>query len=183
MVPALGELIKCQCCFFVSYFFWKGVSILLLLFFAFWVILNSRVTLEVVLLGVALSVLMSFFVYRVLGFEFKREWRIWASLPRLFLYFLALFSEIIKANLQMLRIILSPQMDKHIHPQIVYFQSPVKTDFVKILFMYSIMLTPGTILFDLDGERFGGHAINAKTAVSFDGWDLIRRLQNLEGGL
>lgn len=152
------------------------------LFFAFWVILNSRLTLEIVLLGILLSVLMSFFVYRVLGFEFKKEWRVWAQVPRLVLYLLVLFVEIVKANLLMLRIILSPRMEARIHPRIVYFQSPVKSDFFKILFTYSIMLTPGTILFDLDGERFGGHAINEEAAHSFDDWDLIRRLKNLEGG-
>jgi len=148
----------------------------------FWVILNSRITLEVVVLGVFLSVLMSLFVYRVLGFDFKREFRIWTRFHRLSLYLFVLFIEILKANFQMLRIILSPQINNHIQPRIVYFPSPVKSDFLKILFMYSIMLTPGTILFDLDGERFGGHAINATTAVSFDGWDLIRRLKDLEGG-
>ena len=153
-----------------------------ILFFAFWVILNSRVTLEVVVLGVFISAFMSLFVYRTLGFDFKKERRLWTRAPRIAFYMLVLFSEIIKANLQMLRIILSPQMDRHIHPQIVYFPSPFKSDFAKILFTYSIMLTPGTILFDLDGERFGGHAINAKTAISFDGWDLIRRLKDLEGG-
>ena len=152
------------------------------LFFLFWVILNARVTLEIVVLGVLLSVLMSLFVYRILGFSFRGEWRTWARFPRIAIYLLALFVEIVRANILMLRIILSPRIDTHIHPRIVYFQSPVKSDFLKILFMYSIMLTPGTILFDLNGERFGGHAINPATAVSFDGWDLIRRLKELEGG-
>ena len=137
---------------------------------------------EVVVLGVILSALMSLFAYRALGFDWRKGWNVWASSHRLVPYLLVLFSEIIKANIQMLRIILSPRIDTHIRPQIVYFQSPVKSDFVKILFMYSIMLTPGTILFDLNGERFGGHAINSKTAISFDGWDLIRRLKDLEGG-
>ena len=152
------------------------------LFFAFWVILNSRITLEIVALGVVISALMSFFVYRVLGFDFRKEQRIWGHFHRVVFYMLVLFSEIVKANILMLRIILSSHMEDHIHPQIVYFQSPVRSNFAKILFIYSIMLTPGTILFDLEGERFGGHAINAVTAVSFDGWDLIRRLRKLEGG-
>jgi multicomponent Na+:H+ antiporter subunit E len=158
------------------------VLILPLLFFAFWVILNSRITLEVIVLGVFLSALMSLFVYRVLGFDFKKELRGWAQTHRIALYMLVLLSEIIKANFLMLRIILSPKINSHIHPQIVYFQSPFKSDSAKILFIYSIMLTPGTILFDLDGERFGGHSINAATAHSFDSWNLIRRLRELEGG-
>ena len=153
-----------------------------LLFFAFWVILNSRITLEVILLGVLLSALMSLFVYRVLGFDFKSELRGWASAHRIAFYILMLFIEIIKANLLMLKIVLSPKIDSHIHPRIVYFQSPFHSDFAKILFIYSIMLTPGTILFDLNGERFGGHAINEEAAHSFDSWDLIRRLRELEGG-
>ena len=76
-----------------------------ILFLLFWIILNSRITLEVGGIGVFVSALMAVFVYRLIGLSFKEEWQIWKQAAALFRYLLALLVEIIKANLQMIRII------------------------------------------------------------------------------
>jgi len=150
-----------------------------LLFLGFWIILNGRIALEVVLLGIFVSAAMSLFTYRLIGFPFTEEKKVWASFGlHLIPYFLLLLKGIVIANFQMIRIILSPRMD--IQPQIVYFKSPVKSDFSKILLMYSIQLTPGTVLCELEGDRFGIHAISPAMADGIDNTIFARKLKRIE---
>lgn len=151
-----------------------------ILFFTFWVLLNSRITVEVAVLGLIISVAMSFFIYRVLGFSFRKELVIWARVPQLAFYLLILLKEIFKANLQIIRIVLARKID--IHPQIVYFQSPVRTDFSKILLIYSIILPPGTLVFTLDGNRYGVHTLEAELAKGINDSHLVQRIRRMEGG-
>ncbi|MCL2852808.1 MAG: Na+/H+ antiporter subunit E [Defluviitaleaceae bacterium] len=150
------------------------------LFLVFWIILNSRVTLEVVAIGVFISALMSLFLYRLVGISFDAEKKVWSKAWPITLYMALLMIEIIKANVQMIKIILSPKLE--IHPQIVYFTSPVKSDFAKVMLTYSIMLTPGTVIFDLEGDRFGIHAIDPAMTESIDDSIFVHKLKNIEGG-
>ena len=150
------------------------------LFLAFWIVLNSRVTLEVAAIGIFISTLMSLFVYRFVGISFDAEKKVWAKTWQLIVYLALLLREIIKANFQMIRIILSPKLE--IHPQIVYFKSPVKSDFAKVMLTYSIMLTPGTVIFELEGDRFGIHAIDPTMADGINESVFVHKLKNIEGG-
>ena len=152
-----------------------------ILFLLFWIVLNSRVSLEVVLIGIFVSALMSLFIYRVIGLSFQLEKRIWARSWQLLVYLGALLREIIKANWQMIKIILSPTLK--IQPQILYFQSPVKSNFSKIVMTYSVMLTPGTVIFELEGARFGIHAIDPAMGTGVTESKLTHRLKKIEEGI
>ena len=152
-----------------------------ILFFLFWIILNSRLTVEVVAIGVFVSAIMTLFTYRLIGLRFKEELKIWAKAGHLFFYLIALLLEIVKANLQMIKIILSPTLQ--IQPQILYFNSPVKLNFSKIVMTYSIMLTPGTVIFELRGDRFGIHAIDPAMGMGINNSKLVQRLKRIEEGI
>jgi len=150
------------------------------LFLAFWIILNARVTVEVVAIGLFVSAVMSLFTYRLIGISFREERKIWATYGRSGPVYLALLlRNIIKANVQMVRLILSPHLEQK--PQIVYFTSPVDSDFAKILMMYSIQLTPGTVLCELEEDRVGIHAITPSVAAGIDDTNFIRKLRQSEG--
>jgi multicomponent Na+:H+ antiporter subunit E len=152
-----------------------------ILFLLFWIVLNSRVTAEVVIIGIFVSAAMSLFAYRLVGISFKKEIRIWAVLGRhAFSYGAMLIVNMIKSNLQMIKIILS--RDTGERPQIVYFETPVKSDYSKIILMYSIMLTPGTVSFEAEENRFGVHAINAAMAKDIENSVFVRKLKKIEGG-
>ncbi|MCL2617548.1 MAG: Na+/H+ antiporter subunit E [Defluviitaleaceae bacterium] len=146
------------------------------LFLAFWIILNSAVTPEVLVIGVLISVVMSLFLYKMVGLSFAKEKQIWAKAWPITIYMSMLLWEIVKANIQMIKIILSPKLE--IHPQIVYFQSPVKSDFAKVMLTYSIMLTPGTVIFELNGDRFGIHAIDPTMTDTINDSIFVRMLQD-----
>jgi len=150
-----------------------------ILFLLFWIVLNSRVTLEVVLVGIVVSAGMSLFAYRVVGISFKSELKIWAAFGRhIFHYAWMLITNMIKSNVQMIKVILS--RDTGERPQIVYFKSPVKADYAKIILMYSIMLTPGTVAFEVEEDRFGIHAINSKMAKDIEKSIFVRKLIKIE---
>ena len=150
------------------------------LFLFFWITLNSRVTVEVVAIGVFLSALMSWFVYRFVGISFAAEKWIWSRIWPVTVFVATLIVEIVKANIQMIKIILSPKME--IHPLILYYKSPVRTDFSKIMLMYSIQLTPGTVLVYLEGNRYGVHAIDPIMTETIHDNEFARMLRKIEGG-
>ena len=158
----------------------EGGGALPILFLLFWVVLNGRVTVEVMAIGVFVSVVMSIFTYRVIGANPKNELKVWRKYWAFFVpYTFVLLVDVVKANLQMIRLILSPRAK--VSPQIVYFDSPVKTDFARVLLTYSIMLTPGTFIFELEDGRFGVHAIERDMMEGVNETNIVRKLQRIEG--
>ena len=152
-----------------------------ILFLLFWIVLNSRFTLEVVLIGVLITAFISLFTYRIVGISFKKELNIWRIFGKHFLVYGAmLIGGMIKSNLQMIKIILSK--DSGEKAQILYFDTPVKSDFAKIVLMYSIMLTPGTVAFEAEEERFGIHAINEKMGKNIEQSIFVKKLNKIEKG-
>ncbi|MEQ8745569.1 Na+/H+ antiporter subunit E [Pyruvatibacter sp.] len=70
--------------------------------------------------------------------------------------------EIIKANLAVTKILLSPNLD--IAPSIIRVTPTQKTDVGRVTFANSITLTPGTVTIDADGSEFIVHALDTPFA-------------------
>lgn len=75
----------------------------------------------------------------------------------LLIYIPYLLWEIVIANLEVAKIVLSPSLP--INPAIVKAKTTLKSDFGKMLLANSITLTPGTLTLDIDGEDFYIHCI------------------------
>lgn len=150
------------------------------LFFAFWLILNARLTLEVIVIGILVCALISALTYRLLGLRISTEKKVWAKFGSIIGYLFVLVIEVFKANIQMILLILSPTID--IKPQIVYFDSPVRSDAAKVAMANSITLTPGTITVMLDDDTFGIHAIDAPLGDGVEDSVFVHRLKRIEGG-
>ena len=149
------------------------------LFLLFWIILNGRVTVEILVIGVFVSFIMSLFTYRMIGASPKKEMQIWKKYGAYLIpYVVTLILSVIKANFQMIRLVLSPSAE--VSPQIVYFDSPVKTDFSRVLLTYSIMLTPGTFIFELEQGRFGVHAIKKNMTDGINDTNVVQKLKKIE---
>jgi len=151
------------------------------LFFLFWLILNERFTPEIVVIGILISILVSLLNYRFVGLSFDIEKKIWSKVILIFSYFIILVVEVFKANIQMIKLILSPTIN--IKPQIVYFDSPVRSELAMVALANSITLTPGTITVKLDDGKFGIHAIDAPMADGIEDSIFVHRLKNIEGGI
>ena len=97
---------------------------------------------------------------------------------RLPLYLLWLLWQIVLANIHVLKISFSPNLNDKIQPQLVKFRTGLKTDFQKYVLAQSITLTPGTVTLDIKDDVFIIHAISdhaAKGLVS----SMAQRIHNV----
>jgi len=145
-----------------------------------WIILNGRITLEILCFGVLLCVAVVFFLRYALGYTFefdKRVCRIGASLIK---YAAVLFIEIVKANLQVVKIIVT---GKTVQPRLVRFTVPLNSETAQVALADSITLTPGTITVQTSGGELYVHALDEAFAGGLDESCFVKQLVEMEGKL
>ena len=147
--------------------------------FALWLILNGRITLELVLIGIVLSFLLSTFAIRFCGWSVQYETLVLRLSGKLLAYFALLFKEIIKANLDVIRVILSPSL-KELDPQLVFFDCKLKSAVCKTMLADSITITPGTITVGMYDSTLCVHALNKNFAAGAKDGPFLPRLQEIE---
>ena len=150
-------------------------------FFIFWIIINSRITVEVVISGIVVALLIGLLFYRFIGLSPKTELKALKKIGAIIVFLGAVIYEVVRANIQMVKVVLSPKIKTD--PLIKYFDSPVRSDLAKMALACTINLTPGTVLVELSDNRYGVHTINAKFLDGMeDSWHIVKKLQNIEGG-
>jgi len=87
--------------------------------------------------------------------------------------------EILKSNVQVARIILSPGLP--IKPSIVHFRASQKTDLGRFIYANSITLTPGTITTGIDDTDFEVHALTSDAVDGSEENEMNRKVTALEG--
>lgn len=100
-------------------------------------------------------------------------------IPRALVYTPWLVKEVLLANLDMARLILSPRVS--ISPRIVRVTPSQKTDLGRILYANSITLTPGTVSILVDASAITVHAITREAAEALETGEMDRRVTRLEG--
>lgn len=151
-----------------------------LLFFAIWVIMNGRITLEVVLFGLAIATLMFAFICKFMDYSIKKEVWLFKNFFLLLWYVIVLIVEILKANFAVVKMIFSVKYQ--IEPALVTFKSPLKTGFANFLLANSITLTPGTITVSSENGEFVVHCLDKDLAVGMDDSVFVHLLKKLEKG-
>lgn len=151
-----------------------------LLFFAIWVIMNGRITLEVVLFGLAIATLMFAFICKFMDYSIKKEVWLFKNFFLLLWYVIVLIVEILKANFAVVKMIFSVKYQ--IEPALVTFKSPLKTGFANFLLANSITLTPGTITVSSENGEFVVHCLDKDLAVGMDDSIFVHLLKKLERG-
>ncbi len=94
-------------------------------------------------------------------------------------YWLWLAGEVIKANLDVARRILSPSLP--ISPSVVLVKASQRTDLGRVTYGNSITLTPGTITIDLEGDTLEVHALTREAAEVLQEGEMDRRVTEMEG--
>ena len=79
------------------------------------------------------------------------------AVPATLAYFVWLFKEIVKANVQVVRAVLSPSLD--VSPTLVKVPLDRPTDIGRTMFANSITLTPGTVSVDITDDHILVHAL------------------------
>ena len=148
------------------------------LIFAVWLILNGKVTVEICLFGVGISAALIFFMCRFMDYSLRKEWLLFRLSPLLIRYFWVLVKEIVKANVSVLKIIFSPELQPE--PGFVYFDTDFSTGMAKMLLANSITLTPGTITVSVEGDRFCVHCLDQELAEGVEDSVFVELLKEME---
>ncbi len=94
-------------------------------------------------------------------------------------YWLWLAAEVVKANLDVARRILSPSLP--ISPNVLLVKASQRTDLGRVTYGNSITLTPGTITIDLEGDTLEVHALTREAAEVLQEGEMDRRVTEMEG--
>lgn len=95
------------------------------------------------------------------------------TIPQTLVYFTWLFKEIIKANIAVVRAVLSPDMA--VSPTLTRIPTPQKTDIGKVMFANSITLTPGTVSVDIQDDHILVHALLSEMSDPSDFAEMAER--------
>ena len=152
---------------------------LILLLFLFWLVLNGKVTLDIVLTGAAASAALSWFAHRVLGISPRAEVRVLRRLPGVLSYLCYLVGQVICANLAVIRLILCPGTGR---AKLVWFAPPIQGGLARLALANSITLTPGTVTVSLGEDVLCVYALRPELAEGLAQCGFVTRLRRLEGG-
>ena len=151
---------------------------MIVVLFALWLIFNGKVTLELVLFGIVLSVAVYLFCWKFLEYSPKRELLALRLLPQGIGYFFVLVWEVIKANCTAISLIVSPKYE--VEPLLVTFRTDLKTDLARTVLANSITLTPGTITVELTDDEFKVHCLDKEMAEGIEDSIFVRLLLKME---
>ena len=147
------------------------------LFFGLWIIFNGRITLEIVLFGLAVTGIVALFAYKVIGYPASAVRKVLRNLPLFLLYMIVLILEIIKAALAVMGLVLHAEDPE---PVIVEFHSGFQSRLQNVLLANSITLTPGTITVFQDGDHFVVHCLRREYAEGIKDSSFVRLLRRVK---
>lgn len=140
------------------------------LLLVFWVILSGHFDAFHLSMGVLCAGIVTwlssdmYFENRSKGAQVRVE-----EVCRAFGYAFWLLGQIVLANIQILKLALSPGGMEEVSPRVVRFKTKLRSDFAKYVLAQSITLTPGTVTVKIVGDEFVVHAISKAAADSLDG--------------
>lgn len=152
---------------------------MLLVYFGLWVLFNGRADSDVVITGVGAALLVYLFTWKIIGLTPKKEWQGWKRTWKYLCFFSYLFVEILKANWQVLCLVLNPKSE--VAPQLVTIKTNVREEMHRVLLSNAITLTPGTITVGQDEDTLVVHALDEETAAGLVGNGFEERLVEMEG--
>jgi multicomponent Na+:H+ antiporter subunit E len=155
-----------------------GSVFIFLMLMAFWLLISASVHWEHMLVGVVFSTILTIFwsnltisAENVTNFKIKQVYL-------LIVYFVKLVIEIVIANINVAMIVLNPRLP--ISPGIVIMRCDLERSLLRVLYVNSITLTPGTITVELEDNLLIVHALTEDVAHDVEDWALNRRLMEME---
>ncbi len=146
--------------------------------FGFWLIVTERLHWDSILVGIIVCAFVTQFNRDLLvsGKDFPRlTFRRARILLR---HALQMILEVVKANIQVVRIVLSPNLQ--FNQGLVIFTPQLTYEWNEVLFGNSITLTPGTLTLDIERDVYTVHILEMTNADSLVGWAIQDNLRKLE---
>lgn len=144
----------------------------------FWFVLHGKFTWEIFLLGLLICGGLFWFMCKFMGYSVAYERKFVKKIPFVIKYIAILFFEIIKANFQVMGMILSPKME--VKPCLHTFHSGLKDDRAKVVLSHSITLTPGTYTVQLEEDTFLIHALDKSLLDGIEASVFVKQLYKME---
>lgn len=99
---------------------------------------------------------------------------------RLFRFWAWLAGEIVRSSLEVSRVVLSPSLP--ISPTLVEIESGSSHPVDRAILGNSIILTPGTLTLNIEGQRLNVHALTRQGAEALAAGEMNRRVSALRSG-
>ena len=135
----------------------KNIIVLFLVLLFIWILVNNQFQIEVMIIGVILSLVISVImgsrltVFNEFKFSLKSVfYTIW--------YLFVFLTELVKSNLDVARRVLTPSLP--INPGIVKTKTVLKSKMGRMILANSITLTPGTLTVDIEDDILYIHWID-----------------------
>ena len=148
------------------------------LLLGFWLLLNGRVTLEILITGAVVCGLLWLFLWKFMGYSPKREWAFARRLGWLFRYVLFLVREIFLSSMRVIRLIWSPKLIPE--PGVTTFPCPVRTDTGRVVLANSITLTPGTVTVESTKDHMTVQYLDREMAEGLADGEMVTRIRRGE---
>ena len=126
-----------------------------------WLTANGTLAQDIVIAGAVISTVIA-----LIFAAFSEVYSVIRWSPKVIFYYLmylcVFFIELVKANLNVLRLVFSPRID--IHPGIVEIKTTLKSPIGRLALANSITLTPGTLVVDIIDDSLFIHWINVSSS-------------------
>lgn len=153
------------------------IAITAVIFAATWLLWSGLYLPTVLVLGALSCLLVTLLAVRI-GFFDDQVYTLHLG-PQLPRFWLWLLKEIVKANFQVARIVLSPRLP--IKPCIVNVDASDLPAATQATLANSITLTPGTLTLDIDRGYIEVHCLTAETAAEISEGEMLRKARKLAG--
>ena len=148
-------------------------------FFIVWVLLNGKLTWEVVLFGIVISAALYWFCCKFMRYSFARDMDHFKRFGRLLILFFILVREIFKASFALLPYIYVKGREPD--PIVASFTSDrVKTDQGRVFLANCITMTPGTITGSLKEGQYLVHCLDRSMAEGLDSSCFVDAIEKWE---
>jgi multicomponent Na+:H+ antiporter subunit E len=156
-----------------------GFFFIFILLMTFWLLISASADWQHILVGVFFCTILTVFWSSLsISAENKTDFKLKQGFL-LIKYFFFLAIEIVVANINVAMIVLNPRLP--ISPGIVIMRCDLERSLLRVLYVNSITLTPGTITVELEDNLLIVHALTEDVAHGVEDWALSRRLMELEG--
>jgi multicomponent Na+:H+ antiporter subunit E len=147
-----------------------GAVFLYLLLFLFWLILSAKLDLVIIITGLLASLLVVFYNYDLIFNPLEATRLTLRTIKRLIVLFFVLIMNIVKSNIEVAKIVLSPKMK--IDPGFVSIRQPLKKELNQAFYANAITLTPGTLSIDCSNNEIIVHGLVQSQVKSIEGSSL-----------
>ncbi|MBD5464846.1 MAG: Na+/H+ antiporter subunit E [Lachnospiraceae bacterium] len=151
---------------------------MLFIFFLLWVIFNGRLTLEIAVFGIVISVLIYWFICKFMDWSIQKDLWILKISGLLIQYAFILMIEIFKANIATIKMIFTEKYERE--PVLVSFETSLKSKALRVLLANSITITPGTITVSLEGNRYLVHCLDKDFGEGIEDSAFVKLLEKME---